>query len=385
MERFESLINRFFPILKPIPPGMYHRQEAPQDDTPYRLHLRVEPDGNGVLIVNASTVLHLNQTATEFAYYMIEGKADAEAVADVSRRYHVSREQAEADYASLKARLLSLAGSEDLDPVTYLDFERVDPYAAPLSAPYRLDCALTYHTDDSERGITPTERVRRELLTEEWQQILDKAWNAGVPHVVFTGGEPTLRPDLCSLVAYAEKLGMVAGLLTDGSRLSDTHYLNELLGSGLDHIMLLLNPVEEQAWEALRDTLAEDVAVTVHLTVTPANAVEMPRALERMAQMGARVLSLSTINAAQGDLLAGVRQMAANLGLTLVWDLPVPYSRFNPVALELAEKIAPPEGAGKAWLYVEPDGDVLPAQGQTRVLGNLLTEPWEKIWQARQG
>ena len=41
------------------------------------------------------------------------------------------------------------------------------------------------------------------------------------------------------------------------------------------------------------------------------------------------------------------------------------------------------KGAGTAWLYVEPDGDVLPAQGVNKVLGNLLTDPWEKIWKKR--
>ena len=43
-----------------------------------------------------------------------------------------------------------------------------------------------------------------------------------------------------------------------------------------------------------------------------------------------------------------------------------------------------PDGAGNAWLYVEPDGDVLPEQGMAdKVLGNLLRDPWEKIY-ARQ-
>jgi len=42
---------------------------------------------------------------------------------------------------------------------------------------------------------------------------------------------------------------------------------------------------------------------------------------------------------------------------------------------------AVPPGAGKAWLYVEPDGDVLPAQGMAdQVLGNLLKDGWEKIY-----
>ncbi len=69
--------------------------------------------------------------------------------------------------------------------------------------------------------------------------------------------------------------------------------------------------------------------------------------------------------------------------MKLVWDLPVPYSSLHPVALELAGSETPPVGAGNAWLYVEPDGDVLLAQGLPDVLGNLLTEPWETIWNQR--
>ncbi len=65
--------------------------------------------------------------------------------------------------------------------------------------------------------------------------------------------------------------------------------------------------------------------------------------------------------------------------------MPVPYSSNNPVSLELEhdEFQEAPEGAGKAWLYVEPDGDVLPAQGlYDQVLGNMLTDEWQEIWSA---
>jgi MoaA/NifB/PqqE/SkfB family radical SAM enzyme len=99
--------------------------------------------------------------------------------------------------------------------------------------------------------------------------------------------------------------------------------------------------------------------------------------------MGANALSLSTADEGLADELQRSRDTAAMQQLELVWDLPVPYSQNNPVALEL-EKLAnqpAPEGAGKAWLYIEPDGDVLPAQGlYEQILGNLLTDPWEKIW-----
>ena len=73
---------------------------------------------------------------------------------------------------------------------------------------------------------------------------------------------------------------------------------------------------------------------------------------------------------------------AADLDMELVWDMPVPYSGLNPVALELEleENEEHPDGAGKGWLYVEPDGDVLPAQGINKILGNFVRDEWESIW-----
>ena len=81
--------------------------------------------------------------------------------------------------------------------------------------------------------------------------------------------------------------------------------------------------------------------------------------------------------------LLEIRDRAILLGFEPEWDLPVPYSALNPVALELENGELPAKGAGSAWLYVEPDGDVLPSQGINRVFGNLLTEPWESIWKNR--
>jgi MoaA/NifB/PqqE/SkfB family radical SAM enzyme len=40
----------------------------------------------------------------------------------------------------------------------------------------------------------------------------------------------------------------------------------------------------------------------------------------------------------------------------------------------------PLEQVVRQHLYVEPDGDVLPAQGYNVVLGNLLRDSWESIW-----
>jgi hypothetical protein len=380
-----SIRNLFQPA-KPIAPGIYHFQAPPDDARNYRLHLRIEADGSGVLIVNAATVLHLNHTAAEYAYYLIQNLSASQVVQEMAGRYHVDPMEVRQHYQDFAERIMSLINTPDLDPVTFLDFERHEPFSGAISAPYRLDCAVTYRLPGEQpEGAAPVERVTKELTTQEWNAILDKAYQVGIPHVVFTGGEPTLRDDLPALIQHAEELGMVSGLLSDGLRLADGDYLNQLLQTGLDHLMMVLLPGEERAWQALDNALAADLFVAVHLTLGPDNQAEIPGLLKRLADKGVHAISLSASDPALHDELHKNRERVADLGMELVWNLPVPYSRYNPVSLEAQEDDGA-EGAGKAWLYVEPDGDVLPAQGinaaggQPAILGNFLNDPWEKIW-----
>lgn len=380
--RIMSLYERFFPSAKPLPAGIYQFQSPGGPNGPYRLHLRLEANGEGILILNASTVMHLNHTGAELAYYFVHSYSDADVSLQMLKRYNVSPAIAKADYEQFKDKLNSMILTPDLDPVTYLDVDQKALYSAAISAPYRLDCAVTYRTmEESGQNYAPVDRVKRELELAEWQKILDKAWSVGIPHIIFTGGEPTLREDLPQLIAYGEKIGVVTGLLTNGIRLADPEYLHSLLMSGLDHLMIVLDTENDKAWEAVRHVVAEDISTTIHLTITEQVLPEIPSLLDYLVRLGVRQISLSTNDMALKDDLQKVRQSVAEHGIRLVWDLPVPYSHFHPVALELAEFEEAPQGAGKAWLYVEPDGDVLPAQGVNQVLGNLLTDPWEKIWE----
>ena len=57
-------------------------------------------------------------------------------------------------------------------------------------------------------------------------------------------------------------------------------------------------------------------------------------------------------------------------------------TQYNPVSAEIdVEGLALPIGAGKGWLYLEPDGDVLPSQGYNKVLGNFLENDFKTIWE----
>ena len=383
--KIEVFFDGLFNEVEPIPAGVYSYQASQDTDLPYKLHLRVETDGTGILIINASTVLHLNQTAVEYAYYSIEGRNEEDIPPLIAARYDVSIGQAKRDMEEFLTKVDTLIHTEDLDPVTYLEMDRVAPYSQKISAPYRLDCALTYQVSTGmDIQAAPTERVDRELSTDEWKQVLHSALEAGIPHVIFTGGEPTMRDDLPDLIETAEDLGIVCGLLTDGLKFSDKKYMDRLLQNGLDHIMLLCQPENKVFWKALKNLIPEDIAITVHLTLNNSNQKDVPALLEKLAKEDVISVSLSADSSKLADALAAASQKASELHLRQVWDLPVPYSAFHPVAVELESGAeSPPKGAGKAWLYVEPDGDVLPAQGINKGLGNILTDPWKKIWKHR--
>jgi MoaA/NifB/PqqE/SkfB family radical SAM enzyme len=400
MSLFDTLKSWFTPH-KPLSKEIVHYQTPPDAETQYRLHLRIEPDGRGLLVINAATVLHLNQTAAEYARLLIRGADEDEAAETITKRYHVKEAQAREDYAQLRDHVLTLATTVDLDPVTYLGMERAEPFSAETSAPYRVDLALTYRMDASGT-LDPRarKRVDRELTTEEWKRVLQKLWDVGVPHVCFTGGEPTLREDLVELVQYAEDLGQVTGLLTNGCCLRDRAYLDKLLLAGLDHLQITLashnaevhdrivgvEGAGKQAHAGLHNALAADIYVVVQIPVVPENADTVPQTIAYLAEMGVPAVALSSPlrdvpeEEAQRlqDALQEAQDAAYAHGLTLVWDLAAPYSHVNPIE---AEADLPPDQVARQLLYVEPDGDVLPVQGYNVVLGNLLRDDWETIWE----
>ena len=145
-----NILNQLFTKVAPLPVGTYHLQTQ-QDQKPYRLHLRLQKDGSGLLILNAATVMQLNPTAAECAYHYIKGSTPQEAAKQLSARYRVDAKTALVDFNSFVDRIETLISTPDLDPASFLDFERVQPHSA--DATLRLDCALTYRLSDDSHAI----------------------------------------------------------------------------------------------------------------------------------------------------------------------------------------------------------------------------------------
>jgi radical SAM protein with 4Fe4S-binding SPASM domain len=401
-------IKNWFEPHKPLEPAIYHYQTPPHAPQQYRLHLRVEKDGHGVLIINAARVLHLNQTAAEHAKLLLEGKSAAEASREIARRYHVAPETARADFEQLEETITAIAQSgEEVCPVTYLDVERIDPMSAELSAPYRMDLALTYRCqNDCPHCYVGRPKDFPEISTEQWKGVIDRCWELGVPHLTFTGGEATLRPDLVELVQYAEDVGLVTGLQTNGRRLRDRAYVDELLQAGLDHIQITLESHDpaihdrmvgvEGAWqetvEGIKTVVDADVYMMTNTTITTENAAGIEETIAFAASLGVPTFGCNSLIFSGAAVAVGtairekdlepilerVKEATAVQHLRLIWYTPTQYCEFDPTGLELGIKGCT---AAKYNLCVEPNGDVLPCQSYYVALGNILADPWESIWE----
>lgn len=379
MKFLNNLLEKLYPPIQPLTPGLYSYRPTGENGFPYPMHLRVESTDHALLILNASTVLHLNQTAAEMIHGLVINEDRSSTIKALSKRYDIPKDVLGKDYDDLLERLTLMMTTPDLDPVSFLDFERQTPYSGELLSPYRLDLALTYRFSDADE-VNPElrKRVDQELSEADWLKVIERSWKTGVPQLIFTGGEPTLQPFLPGLISAAEKNGQVTGILTNGVKLADPEYMHLLLNQGLDHVMLVLNPKESACWEAIANLMPEDIHVTVHLTIQDKDLETYTDLLSNLKSQDVDTLSLSASSHDLQELLQEVHEFAIDAGFTIIWDLPVPYSTLNPVEIELEGEEA--RAQGNAWLYVEPDGDVLQAQGKTEVLGNMLKDDWDDIW-----
>lgn len=385
--------------------GLYHyTRENGREKS--RIHLRVDPDGTGTLIVNASRVMHLNPTAALMAWLILEGAPEAEAVRAVTRRYRVGAEQARADLSTFNLQLTNLIRPDGSCPIHDLELETAAPFSARPSAPYRMDLALTYRcNNDCAHCYNARARTFLELDTVHWRLILDKLWALGIPHVVFTGGEPTLRQDLPELITHAERNGQITGLNTNGRRLSDSKYVARLVAAGLDHVQITVESSDPaihdrmvgargafaQTIKGVKNALDSPLFVMTNTTMLRDNAEAIPATLDFLAELGVATIGLNALIYAGrgrtvgtglserelGPLLEVARRKTEARGQRLIWYTPTQYCHFDPMQLELGVKGCT---AARYNMCIDPDGAVLPCQSYYHPLGNFLTEAWDAIW-----
>ena len=188
----------------PPKPGIY-KFDRQENGGKSRIHLRLEEDFSGVLVVNAAKMIHLNPTAGLMAWQFLSGINFKDVPKQITSLFITNRKQATLDYQDTVSKIEQLI-SDDANacPVCDLGLESMVPFSAKLSAPYRMDLALTYRCNNNcSHCYNAREKLSRtgypKLETNHRQALGD--W---YPPSRFHGGEPTMRADLPELVRYAE-------------------------------------------------------------------------------------------------------------------------------------------------------------------------------------
>ncbi|MFH1263749.1 MAG: radical SAM protein [Pseudomonadota bacterium] len=85
----------------------------------------------------------------------------------------------------------------------------------------------------------------KDLPTAEVKKQIAYIRNRGIETLEFTGGEPTIRPDLIELTQYAKSLGFRSlSMITNGIRLAQPHYAKACVEAGLDDFLLSIHGPE---------------------------------------------------------------------------------------------------------------------------------------------
>lgn len=388
----------------PIPPRLYAYHYQAEGERSH-LHLRVDAQGNSTLLVNASRIYHLNPTATLMAWLILEGKPEREQLRLLSGYYALSPRRARAELEAFRRQLSQLIRPDGACTFHELELEALMPFSDRPSAPYRMDLAITYRcNNECAHCYNARARDYPELTTAEWKYILETLRAIGVPHVVFTGGEATLREDLPQLIAYAVELGLITGLNTNARRLADARYVQKLAEAGLDHVQITVESCDpeihnrmvgakafEQTIRGLKNALASPLFVMTNTTMLADNAHTIGETIDFLAELGVPTIGLNALiyaghglkvgsglpESALGALLEIAQRKTEQYGQRLIWYTPTQYCHFDPTQLSLGVK------GCTAALYsmcIESTGDVLPCQSYYYPVGNILRDPWEAIW-----
>jgi len=235
--------------------------------------------------------------------------------------------------------------------------------------------------------------------------VFREAHELGVVQLGLSGGEPTLRSDLTTLVRCARELGLYSTLVTSAYRLKKER-LAELKAAGLDHVQISIQAADAElsnriagtdsygdklaAYEATREL---GFPLTVNVVLHRDNLHQVEALIGLAERLGAERIELAntkfygwalhnrpTLMPTREQLAAAwevVQRERRRLGrrLEIVWVLPDYHEEFPKPCMG---------GWGNAYMTVTPAGEVWPCHAAGRIktlsFANVRDHSLEWIW-----
>lgn len=267
-----------------------------------------------------------------------------------------------------------------------------------------------------------------ELTTEEGKKLIDELAAFGSPVILFSGGEPLMRPDLPQLAQYATDKGLRAVISTNGTLITKDIAV-KLHKIGLSYVGVSLDGLEkthdrfrgtkgafEKAMEGIRNCREAGIKVGIRFTVNKRNLADVPAMFDLLKKEKIeRLCFYHLVYTGRGsklreddltheetrallDLIATRTKEMFDEGLSpeiLTVDnhadgpyLYLKMKKENPQrAQEVLELLEMNEGnsTGVGIGCVSWDGEVYPDQfWRNSPLGNVRQKPFGKIWTDKQ-
>lgn len=372
-------------MTEPLDGARIFHYERLEGEWPTRFHLRVDPDGAGVLLANASEAANLSPVGVVMARLLLEADDEGAVRAAVHAQFaRVPETQLTADIAAMRQLIANLSQPGDNYPITDLGDPDATGFTRALAAPLRADV------------------VQGELETTE--HIIRKLWDAAIPHVTILARPDANVLELPLIAQTAEDLGMISGIRALATWL-EPKVIEEATMAGLDHLDLLYVSPDADEHDALtgagdlgrvlaafEQCRALELCPVAEVPLMDANADIIDEVMAGLREIGVSNAVFFALTCADDDAAAdaagalparALPQVATVMveaseeeRVRYLWAPPVWFD----VAHSLADQVqAGPRTAGDVAIRVEADGSVLPPHGRGDA-GNILTEPWEDIW-----
>ncbi len=284
------------------------------------------------------------------------------------------------------------------------------PVLSEVALTYRCNLKCTFCYAGCGCTANPV-HSSREMTFEEMKQVLEKIFHqAKVPSVSFTGGEPTLVPELPALVAYAKTLGMRVNLITNGTRI-DQQLAKDLADSGLDSAQVSIEGVTAATHDrtvglngAFEKSICaigylKDAGILTHsnTTMTAENldeCIHLPEFVKKTLKNDRFSMNLiipagsGSVNESLivpyhrvGKQVEEIVALSRETGVEFMWYSPVPMCMFNSIVHGLGNKGC---SACDGLISVGANGDVLPCASCDDSVGNFLEKDFTSIWQSEK-
>jgi radical SAM protein len=176
---------------------------------------------------------------------------------------------------------------------------------APFTIAWEITRACAYACVHC-RADAQHRRDPQELSTAEAEALVDRIKAFGSPILVFTGGDPMMRPDLFEIIRYATDKGLRCSLTPTATELATRERLGLAMEAGIKRIALSLDAPRSElhdafrqvsgSWERtmaiLRSALSMGLAAQINTTVTRRNLALLPKMVEFVKEAGAVQWSL---------------------------------------------------------------------------------------------